>query len=252
MPFSPPFIYCGKLIPTMGKWPKLAYYWPSDSMISASAAIEKRNSIIAQGSSGAMLNVTKPIQGMAAICMHGWAWPATFWIGTGNFNKVIGCDYDVSKSRHSESHRYSQVFHDLFNWLEASIGNEELNLSSVRKSRLSTADIVLEHSPIGEMVRTSTYVLVRDKNRKRTPSNPHTIIVDISRWPESHVTDFESHEIYHSLRNGKDSIKKRSPQFLRKENGGCSRIQAIFKPNSKTRQKSRVFVSKRKKATQSH
>ena len=218
----------------MGKWPKLAYYWPSDSMISASAAIEKRELDNRTGVIWCHAECYKanPRNGCDLYARIGPGRPH-FWIGTGNFNKVIGCDYDVSKSRHSESHRYSQVFHDLFNWLEASIGNEELNLSSVRKSRLSTADIVLEHSPIGEMVRTSTYVLVRDKNRKRTPSNPHTIIVDISRWPESHVTDFESHGKRSFLEEWERlNQKEEPPQFLRKRKRRLlqnpSHIQAEF------------------------
>jgi len=179
----------------MGKWPKLAYYWPTDDLISASDAIKKRERDNRTGViwCHAECYKTNPQNGNALFARRGPGSPH-FWLGTGNFTKYVGCDFEVFKSRNSESNRYSQVLHDLYNWLNSDDEIQELGLISVNKAmNRKGCDISLSHVMIGEIPREHTNILIRDKNRKRTGNSSNTLIIDISQWPDTHVQDFEKY-----------------------------------------------------------
>ena len=213
----------------MGKWPKLAYYWPSDSMISASAAIEKGNSIVAQGSSGAMLNVTKPIQGMAAIVCTDRPAGHIFGLGLEIKQRLAAIMTSPNQGilNHTDTFRCPWPIQ-----LARGLLKRGVNLSSVRKSRLSTADIVLEHSPIGEMVRTSTYVLVRDKIGKEHRQFLHNYCWYLQMARVSCDRFWKSWETIIPWGMGKTQSKEEPPQFLRKKKRRLlqnpSHIQAEF------------------------
>lgn len=177
----------------MGKWPSHAYYWPTDDLISASDAIKKRERDNRTGVIWCHAECYKadPQNGNALFARRGPGSPH-FWLGTGSFTKNVECDFEVFKTRNSESYRYSQILHDLFAWLNTYPKDGDLGLISVEKSTRRAADLVLNHSPIGEMMRNVTNVLIRDKNRNRTVEDEITIVIDISRWPDSHIEDFEN------------------------------------------------------------
>jgi hypothetical protein len=179
----------------MGRWPKLAYYWPTDSVISASDAIEKREGDNRTGVLWCHEECYKanPQNGNALFARRGPGNPH-FWIGTGNFIKSVDCDFEIYKSRNSESYRYSQVLHDLFKWLNSNEVSQELGLTSIQKTlKKKGSDISINHIKIGEIPRVKTYILIRDKNRKRTGDSSNTLTLDISQWPDSHVQNFENH-----------------------------------------------------------
>lgn len=179
----------------MGKWPSHAYYWPTDSVISASDAIKKRERDNRTGVIWCHAECYKstPKNGNALFARKGPGGPH-FWIGTGSFTKNVECDFEVFKSRNSESYRYSQVLHDLYKWLNSNEEIQELGLVSVNKTlNKKGSDLSFNHMSIGEIPRERTNILIRDKNRKRTGNGSGTLIIDISRWPDSHIQDFEKH-----------------------------------------------------------
>lgn len=179
----------------MGKWPSLAYYWPTDTVISASDAIMKRERDNRTGVIWCHAECYKanPQNGNSLFARRGPGSPH-FWIGPGNFTMYVGCDFEIFKNRNSESYRYSQVLHDLYEWLNSNEENQELGIVSVIKTPNEIgSDISLNHMIIGEIPRERTNILIRDRNRKRTGNSSNTLTIDISRWPDSHVQDFENH-----------------------------------------------------------
>ena len=179
----------------MGKWPSLAYYWPTDTVISASDAIKKRERDNRTGVIWCHAECYKanPQNGNSLFARRGPGSPH-FWIGPGNFSIYVGCDFEIFKNRNSESYRYSQVLHDLYEWLNSNEENQELGIVSVIKTPNEIGnDISLNHMIIGEIPRERTNILIRDKNRKRTGNSSNTLTIDISRWPDSHIQDFENH-----------------------------------------------------------
>jgi len=206
----------------MGKWPKLAYYWPTDDLISASDAIKKRERDNRTGVIWCHAECYKanPKNGNALFARRGPGSPH-FWLGPGNFTKYVGCDFEIFKSRNSESYRYSQILHDLYNWLNSNDAKKDLGLVSVNKAlNKKGSDISLNHTIIGEIPREQTNILIRDKNRKRTGNSSNTLVIDICQWPDSHFQDFENYakrlflEEWDRL-NQKKKIVVRTPQFNR-------------------------------------
>lgn len=178
----------------MGKWPKLAYYWPTDSTISAEDAIKKRENDNRTGDIWCHAECFKldPKGGNELFARKGPGSPH-FWIGTGGFTKVNDCGYEKKKSFNSESYRYSQVFHDLLSWLRSPSFPEEWGVIEVLETNMKDSDIEISHHERGEIGRDKTVIIIVDKNRKRTNYDRDSITIDISRWPDSHIKDFNNH-----------------------------------------------------------
>lgn len=178
----------------MGKWPELAYHWPSDSEITAADAIKKREKDNRTGDIWCHADCYKstPKKGTELWARKG-PWRPHFWIGNGSFTKNMDCEYDKVKSLNSESHRYSQIYHDLIRWLTSSGQLEEWKINEVSESGNKDCDLEILHDIRGKIQRERTVVLIVDRNRKRLSQEPNIIFIDISRWPDSHIQDFKKH-----------------------------------------------------------
>ena len=143
----------------MTKWPALAYYWPTDSTISALKAIEKREKDNRTGDiwCHAQCYKSNPLVGNALLARKGPGCPQ-FWIGPGNFTKKGDCSYETMKTRNSVSYRYSQLFHDLFDWLTSDDVPDDWAVKSVKTSGGYDFDIHVDHDrreQLKEIVRKS-------------------------------------------------------------------------------------------------
>ena len=178
----------------MTKWPALAYYWPTDSTISAFKAIEKREKDNRTGDiwCHAQCYKSNPRGGNALFARKGPGSPH-FWIGPGNFTKKGDCSYEAIKTRNSESYRYSQLFHDLFDWLKSDDVPDDWAVKSVKISDGYDFDIHVEHDRRGNNQRDSTKIIIIDKNRDRWGRGKHILRFYINQWPDSHIENFSEY-----------------------------------------------------------
>lgn len=178
----------------MTKWPALAYYWPTDSTISALKAVEKREKDNRTGDiwCHAQCYKSNPRGGNALFARKGPGSPH-FWIGTGNFTKKGDCSYETMKTRNSESYRYSQLFHDLFDWLTSDDVPDDWAVKSVKTSGGYDFDIHVEHDRRGNTQRDSTKIIIIDKNRDRWGRGSHILRFYINQWPDSHIENFSEY-----------------------------------------------------------
>ncbi len=181
----------------MGKWPSLAYYWPTDSLISAQDAIKKRErNDLRTGDIHCHADCYKrtPRTGHTLFARKGPGSPH-FWIGTGNFIKDSNCKFERIMRNRSESYRFSQFFHDLIEWFENE--KEEVQgifrIKSWDQSTSKSSDINIVHNKSENIDWKFTDITIVDKNRKRVQTNESTLLIDISQWPDSHLLEFSKY-----------------------------------------------------------
>ena len=204
------------------KWPSTAYHFHLDRPITIIKAIEMRENGDNRAGDiwcheGCYKAVPRGGNGLSPVNRES----CPYFRGPKGEYQREGCEYERAMRGKGEGYRFAQFYHDLMNWLikEGEDGPTELQISEVRKSDSREVDIYISHIESEEVDWGETGILIVDKNRKRKPQYKYTMVIDISRWKDSHLVDFANSGVRKILDEWRQLLGVRSSEKKRELEG---------------------------------
>ena len=200
-------------------WPTVAYHFNLNRNVTIDEAIRLRENDNRTGDIWCCKNCAKSPTGVDLVAVN--RQPNPYFRSSPRSHEKKSCVYVSTMQRKSETYRAAIIIQDMLEWLNNENSNDErrkeFSISKVSFSPLKSVDVVISHDMSDLVTWKETYIMVIDKNRKRKiDPQIKSLILDISRWNDTQLTQFVDAGVRKLLQNWKRLIEREKDKARKK------------------------------------